>query len=41
MGRFGALLWMLFVTPFILGGLYLIRSDRREQIADGWTQRRF
>lgn len=40
-GRFGALLWMLFVTPFILGGLHLIRSDRREQIADGWVQRRF
>jgi hypothetical protein len=40
-GRFGALLWMLFVTPFMAIGIVLIRRDRREQIADGWALRRF
>ncbi|MCL9983489.1 MAG: DUF3592 domain-containing protein [Erythrobacter sp.] len=41
MGRFGALLHMLVVLPFMLMGAYFLRSDRREQIEDGWVQRRF
>lgn len=41
MGRFGAVLWMLFSSLFIGAGFFAIRSDRREQIEDGWVQRRF
>lgn len=40
-GRFGALLQMLVMLPFMLMGAYFLRGDRREQIADGWAQRRF
>jgi hypothetical protein len=41
MGRWGGLLIMLFVVPHMLIGIYLLRRDRREQIEDGWVQRRF
>lgn len=41
MGRWSPLLWMLVVVPQILIGLFLLRSDRREQIEDGWVSRRF
>ncbi len=41
MGRWGGLLIMLFVLPFMLAGLYLLRRDRREQIEDGWAPRGF
>lgn len=41
MGRWSAILMMLFVLPHLLFGIYLLRRDRKEQREDGWAQRRF
>jgi hypothetical protein len=32
---------ILFLTPFVVAGAWLIRSDQRRQREDGWTMRRF
>lgn len=40
-GRWAWLAIMLFVSPHILIGAWLIWRDRQEQREDGWTQRRF